>query len=260
MNLSCWLGLTKTSHVFTKLSTRSLQKTAVGGKLFLALALCCFANLAHAALSTITVNASLSPQAADYSDEPLSFQEFDPSLGRLKSVRVILRSKSILKQEYENTSDTDRPIRLRQTLDFILELPDATTKILKDRQRVTHKYSTGAFDGDIDFDGTSGGATEYDISTTNQKLLKSRARMAMFTGSGLANLFMSADTTFLVSQKGDVPVTQTEASAGADVTIIYNYIAVAPEPIWYGLFAGVVALVSVFSHRGHRKSTSDGVS
>ena len=212
----------------------------------------------------MTVNASLPQLAADYVDQPLSFQQFDPSLGRLKSVRIIVDSKSTLKQGYENTSDTDRTIRSRQTLDFLLELPDATTKILKDRQEVTHKYSVSAFDGNIDFDGTSGGTTEYDISTTSQKLLKSQARLAMFTGSGLGNLFLSADTTFLASQKGDLPVTQAEALAGADVTIVYDYVAVAPvavvpEPIWYGLSAGVVALVPVYRRLRQRKSTSGDV-
>ncbi|HWD91566.1 MAG TPA: choice-of-anchor E domain-containing protein [Verrucomicrobiae bacterium] len=211
--------------------------------------LCGLANLAHGAISTITVSAMLSPQAADFSNQPLSFQQFDPGLGKLQSVRVIVRSTIQLSQQFENTSDQDQAIHSRQTLDLVLDLPDGTTPAVKDRQVVARTYSADAFDGDIDFDGTSGSTTDYEITSSNQKLLKSRAKVAMFTGSGLANLFLSADGTFTASNKQNQLVAQAQALAGVEVQIIYNYIAVVPEPVAYGLAAGVLAFFPIIGLR-----------
>jgi hypothetical protein len=255
MILSGCFNWARIASVFKFVSFRTFPVVASGARLVFPIALCCLANPTYAALSTITMTTSLPEEAADFSDQPLSFQQFDPSLGKLKSVRIILRSSSTLTQQYENTSDKDRSIRSRQTLDFVLELPDAATRILKEREAVSHSYSTSAFDGDIDFDGTSGGTTEYDITTTNQKLLKSRAKLAMFTGSGLADIFLSATTTFQASKKSpDQLVAEAQALTGADVTIIYSYIAAVPEPLWYGLSAGAIAFIPVLCRFRARKN------
>lgn len=239
---------------------RFRSAAASGAKFVFTATVCC---QAHAALSTLTEHATLSPQATDFSDQPLAFAQFDPSLGKLQSVRIVMHSTIQLTQQYENTSDKDQSIRSRQTLDFILELPDGTTPILNDRQSTSRTYSAGAFDGDIDFDGTSGSTTDYEITSTNQKLLKSRAKLAMFTGSGLASIFLSADGTFTASNKQNQLVAQAQAFAGADVQIIYNYIAAVPvpEPVGYGLAAGLAAIVPlIFRFRYHRRQAGcDGI-
>ena len=235
------------ARIFKFELSRAFPLVVSGARLVFPVALCCLANPTYAALSTISVTTSLLPQTADFSDQPLAFQQFDPGLGNLKSVRIIVHGNSALTQQYENTSDQDLNIHSRQTLDFILELPDAATRILEDREAVSHSYSLSAFDGNVDFDGASGGTTVYGIATTNQKLLKDQAKLAMFTGSGLADIFLSATTTFQASKKTtDQLLAQAQALAGADITIIYSYIAAAPEPAWYGLSAGAIALVSVF--------------
>jgi len=216
---------------------------AGGAKLLLLAGLCGFVNPARAAISVLTESATLSPQAADFTDQPLTFSQFDPGLGKLKSVRIVVHSTTQLTQQYENTSDQEQAIRARQTFDLLLELPDGTTPILKDHQRVARTYSASEFDGDIDFDGTSGSTTDYQIKSTNQKLLKSKGGLAMFTGSGLASLFLSGNETFQASNKQNQVVAQAQAFAGAEVQVIYSYIAAVPEPAGYGLVAGLVAFV-----------------
>jgi hypothetical protein len=226
-------------------------------KLLLAAAVCCFANLAHAALSTLTVNATLPAQAVDFSDQPLTFSQFDPTLGKLQSVRISVHSTSQLTQQYENTSDQEQTIAARQTLDLILELPDGTTPVIKDRQAVAHTYAASEFDGNIDFDGTSGATTDYGISSTNQKLLKSRAKLAMFTGSQLASLFLSANSDFRASNKGNQLVAEAQAFTGVEVGIIYSYIAAVPEPVDYGLAAGLLAFAPFLCRLCRRKAGRD---
>ena len=203
----------------------------------------CCAGAAQAAISTITETATLPPEAADYTLQPLSFAQFDPSLGKLQSVQIVVHSTMHLTQQFENTSDQEQNIRARQTVDFVLTLPDGTTPFLKDRQVVARTYSVSEFDGTVDFDGTSGSTTDYQISSTNQKRLKSRDKLDMFTGSGLASLFLSANETFQASDEQNQLVAQSQAFAGAKIDVIYNYIAI-PEPVAFGLVAGSVALLS----------------
>lgn len=233
------------------------ERRQSSAKLFLAAILCCSASSAHAAISSLSVEATLSPQAADFSDQALTFSQFDPSLGKLKSVQVIVRSTVQMMQQYENTSDKNQAIRSRETLDWVLELPDGTTPILRDRQTVKRNYSAEAFDGTVDFDGESGSTTDYEITSTNQKVIKSKARLAMFTGSGLADLFLSANGTFKASNKENQLVAQTQAFAGAEVRIIYNYIAdiaVVPEPVSYGMVAGLLAFFPLIGRLRRRRT------
>ena len=239
----------------------SCFRLAAGGAKWLLLAvLCGVAHPGRAAISTLTQSATLTPQAADFAEEPLTFSQFDPSLGKLQSVRIVLHSTTQLTQQYENTSDQEQAIRARQTFDLLLELPDGTSPVMKDHQRVARTYSASEFDGDIDFDGTSGSTTEYQITSTNQKLLKSRGRLAMFTGSGLASLFLSGNETFQASNKQNQLVAQAQAFAGAEVQIIYSYIAAVPEPAGYGLVAGLVAIIpSVWGLIRRRQATASGM-
>ena len=218
---------------------------AGGMKLLFVATMCCFVNPAHAAISVLTESVTLLPQAADFTDQPLTFSQFDPGLGKLQSVRIVMHSTTQLTQQYENTSDQEQALRARQTFDLLLELPDGTTPILKDHQRVARTYSASEFDGDIDFDGPSGSTTDYQITSTNQKLLKSRGRLAMFTGSGLASLFLSGNSTFQTVKGQNQFVAQGQAFAGADIKIVYSYIASVPEPAGYGLVAGLAAFVPV---------------
>jgi hypothetical protein len=247
MILSGHFKWARMARVFKFVVSRSFPVVVSGARLVFPVTFYCLANPASAALSTISVTTSLSPQTADFSNQPLAFQQFDSGLGNLKSVRIIVHGNSTLTQQFENTSDQDLNIHSHQTVDFILELPDAATQILEDREAVSHSYSLSAFDGNVDFGGTSGSTTQYGITTTNQKLLKDQAKLAMFTGSGLADIFLSATTTFQASKKTtDQLLAQAQALAGADVTIIYSYIAAAPEPGCYGLSGGVIALVFAF--------------
>lgn len=217
-------------------------------KLLLAAMLCCGANRANAAISTLTETVSLSPQLAAFSGVPVGFQKFDPSLGKLSSVQIILQGTGEFTQRYENMANQHDTARMRQSLDLILTLPNSGQPFLKAHQVEKHRYSADAFDGVIDFDGSSGKTGVYGVTAENEKVLSSRNNLALFTGSGLADIFLSTRAPFHISGVGQSSAFEAMALTGVDITVIYSFIS-APEPAWYGLLAGGLALIAIRAAR-----------
>ena len=215
---------------------------ASGIKLFFAAVICCIGIRAKAALSTMTVTASVAPQLAGFYDVPVTFQKFDPGLGKLSSVEIILQGTGEISQQYENTADFSSSKHVHQTLNLVLTTQNAGGSFLSAHQNENHKYSAGAFDGDIDFAGPSGDSAIYGVDISKTKVVQSRPNLAMFTGSDLAQMFLSSQTYFRVSPSDKHSIVEAQALVGADISIIYNYIS-APEPAWYGMFAGALGLV-----------------
>jgi hypothetical protein len=203
---------------------------------------CCCASRTQAAISTLTETVSLAPQYAGFSSVPVSFQKFDSSLGRLSSVEIILQGTGEFTQRYENTSGRSDAARMRQSITLTLTLPDANKPFLKASQVEKHRYSVGPFDGAIDFAGPSGVTADYEVTAENDKVLSSRKNLALFTGSGFADIFLSTRAAYHISGIGQSSAFEVQALTGADISVIYNYIAV-PEPAWSGLLAGGAALV-----------------
>ncbi|HEX4265918.1 MAG TPA: choice-of-anchor E domain-containing protein [Verrucomicrobiae bacterium] len=226
---------------------------ASGWKFFIAVLLCCCGNGAGAAMSTITETVSLTPELTDYSDAPVAFQKFDASLGRLCSVEIILQGTGELTQQYENTSKRAASKQFHQSLELLLTLPDARHPFLKARQNENHNYRADAFDGDVDFGGASGDASTYAVAGEDRTRLTSRQRLGFFTGSGLADLFLSTRTRFN-GRANAKSIREAQVLAGADITIVYNYVPVSPpvlvsvpEPDGYAVGTGLVGLVAAMA-------------
>src|SRR3974390_3467726 len=79
-------GLFGRAHFFEVLTGYFRLVSGAEMKWVLAVAFFLMARPAGAALSTLSTYATLSPQTADFVNRPLSFAEFDPSLGKLQSV------------------------------------------------------------------------------------------------------------------------------------------------------------------------------
>jgi len=198
-------------------------------------------NQAHAAISTVSYTTSLAPQSVDFSSQLISVQQFDPSLGSLASVEIILQGTGTFTQQYENLTRHSASANIVQTLDFLLALPTPNANVLKVRQKETHNYQGAAFDGSVDFAGNSGDTATYDIDASKGKTLRSVNQLAAFTGSGLADLFLTTQSAFRASGNSKNSMTAASELVGADITVVYNFIS-APEPVAYGLFAGAMVL------------------
>ena len=211
---------------------------------------CCICNHSEAALSSLSVSVSV-PQQEDFSDLPITFQKFDPTLGKLSSVEIILQGNGEMTQQFENRAHSQNSARIRQTVLFTLTLPNANNPLLSASQTERHKYSAGPFDGTIDFGGTSGATGVYDVTASADTLLQSRKSLAMFTGTDLGEMFLSSDTSFHIAS-GKNASFAIDALTGADITIIYNFITI-PEPVWFGGLAGALALACALRFGAQRQ-------
>lgn len=211
-------------------------------RIFLVVLLCALGGEANAAISSVTVTASVPQQPSDFSDLPITFQKFDSTLGQLASVEIILQGNGEMTQEFENTTTTTHnSARIRQTVDFSLTLPNVTKPFLSVSQTEKHKYSAGPFDGTVDFGGTSGTTATYDITASGDKIFQSGKNLANFSGTDLGEMFLSSDSPFHISSRQSA-VVGAAITEGADITIIYSYTAI-PEPVWYGVLAGSAGLI-----------------
>src|SRR5207248_1184040 len=104
---------------------------------FFAVVLCSFCAETKAALSSVTVSV---PQQEDFSDMPVTFQKFDPSLGTLASVEIILQGTGQMTQQFENRAHSSNSARMRQTVDLSLTMQDANSPLLSTSQTEKHKY------------------------------------------------------------------------------------------------------------------------
>ena len=126
-------------------------------------------------------------------------------------------------------------------------MPDVKKPLASATQTEKHKYAAGPFDGVIDFGGTSGDTGVYNVTASADDLLQSKKDLAMFTGSDLAEMLLSSNTSFHIGS-GKNASFAIDALTGANITIIYSYIAV-PETIWFGGSAGALALMCALRFR-----------
>ncbi len=145
---------------------------------------CCLGIQSKAALSTVTVSVSV-PQQEDFSDQPITFQKFDASLGKLSSVEIILQGTGELTQQFENRANSRNSARVRQTLLLNLAAtPDAKKPLLSAKQTEKHKYKAGPFDGVTDFGGTSGTTGVYDVTASDDEFVPIQKRSGDVHGFG----------------------------------------------------------------------------
>lgn len=102
---------------------------------------------------------------------------------------------------------------------------------------VNTMFNASAFDGNIDFGGTSG-ATFADLMNTDS-VMNSTAMVAPFIGNGVVTLTGAADGTSSGSGAGNL-ITQFMTSASLDWEIVYKYSEI-PTPGAMALF-GVAGL------------------
>ncbi len=192
---------------------------------------CLAARSADAAVETVTV--SVTPGAAGY-NSAIRIPKFD-EIGR--DLGVGNRQPG---WHGEFRSDVPRiwasepePILISQNLQLGLELRSRywqfPEQIISLSQNQASEYRPAAFDGRLDFGGSSGGAYTYAVTAAGQATLLSAEDLSQFTGQGFADLYLSAEGTLNRFVSGGEGVAEANLSVGADITVSYEYLAV-PEP------------------------------
>ena len=155
-------------------------------------------------------------------------QKFDPSLGTLNSIKFEIGGHVEGTARFESLDASATTVTMDLQAELKLQRPDLTTLVVTIPVASTVTNAT-AFDGVIDFGGTSGKtwanltADKSETATTT-----SAADKALFTGAGLIQLPVSATGQSAGSGAGNL-VLQFQTLAAGSAWVTYDYTPV-PEP------------------------------
>jgi hypothetical protein len=173
--------------------------------------------------------------------------KFDPSLGTLNSITFELEGHVEGAAKFESFDAALATVTMNLAADIELQRPDTSTLVISTPLVQTIDNVT-AFDGTIDFGGTSGktytGLSADDSASTVSP--PPASDLVLFTGLGNIMLPVKATGVSSGSGAGNL-VMQFGTSASADVKVIYDY-APIPEPstivLLSTVFGGLLVYVS----------------
>lgn len=209
---------------------------------------------AAAQAATISFTDSVPLAETDWS-ETLSVSQFDSNLGTLNSVTVILDGLVTGQTLVENLSGNARDAIVNLTAEITAKNDAVDLEVMVSPVAST-TVTLSAYDGTLDFGGTSGTSTgEVTATDTNQQMLTGAA-MNDFIGTGLIDIAVDSLGFSFVSGGGNI-FSGATSKASAELEVIYDYTvtsnpATVPLPATLPLLAGAFGIAGFAARR--RKS------
>ena len=187
-----------------------------------ATSLLCAATVSQAA--TITLTDTVALQSTNYGTT-LSFANFDDDSGNriLESVTFSIDGEITGTARIENL-DTTLPLTVVANLSAELSLTDALgNELVVTIPSVSTVFNATAFDGTLDFGGTSGLFIDNLSATqSNSQTYTDTATLNMFTGAGVSSFTFDAIAASIATGSGNVSTGLT-TQAMASIEVIYTY-------------------------------------
>ena len=181
------------------------------------------ATLARADLLTHSTTIPLAP--TNWAHVAL-LPRFNPALGTLEGVSISLTGHIEGTARYENLDSEPAVLTIDFTADLKVRRPDTNAVLLSSTPAFHQIDQVAAFDGTIDFAGTSGETYNAIVSNATSHVVPpfplDAADMALFVGAGNAVFNVSAVGNSIASGSGNLIVGFTQ-SASAVLTITYTY-------------------------------------
>lgn len=196
--------------------------------------------------ATLEYSDSVALQLTNFSDTA-SVAQFDPTLGTLNSVMVTLEGVVNGSARGENIGPS--PVQIGLNLSATVSAALGATTLVTVIPTANQVFNASAFDGTLDFGGTSGAT--YDPlsgSETDSVTLTDAGDLAAFLGNGTIDFTVAATGSSFATGGGNV-VTAFNTNAGGTVTVKYDYTELAPIPLPAG---GVLLLGGLFAAAGLR--------
>ncbi len=175
----------------------------------------------NTAPTTLTQTASFPTQATNWS-RTQTVPQFDPALGTLTAVKIV-NAGSFTSQIKVESLDSAQS-RITATVSGTLTLSAANLPTVVTNNAANKTFNAGAFDGTIDFAGSSG--TDFGAQTasgSNSVTLTAATDLARFQGTGRVTFTQTAKATSAGSGAGNL-LTQINTTATAQVSVIYSYL------------------------------------
>jgi protocatechuate 3,4-dioxygenase beta subunit len=178
--------------------------------------------------STINTNPTTLTRTASVPDSPtdwtqtVSIAQFNPSLGQLTSIDVI--NADTFTSHIRVESLDSAPSTITATVSGALTLSGPAVASLLTNSSASQTFQATAFDGTIDFGGTSG--HDFGSQTapgSNQITLTNATDLAQFLGTGSVSFTEVTRATSSASGAGNL-LTQINSSASAHLSVVYHYI------------------------------------
>lgn len=205
---------------------------------------------AGASAATITYTNSLANQSTAYNNIALSLQKFSNGLGTLNSVTFSLTG--FVSGNVSAESLDALPANVGLNLGAQVTAATAISPLAVVIPTATQVFAASAFDGVMDFGGTSGTSITGLTAAKSTSVLLTGGSMLEFIGGGTINILISASSQSSSTGSGNL-VTMFQTLAGANVSVTYDYTeAPAPVPLPAGmplLLAGLGALGLARSRR-----------
>jgi hypothetical protein len=185
-----------------------------------------------ASAATLSYSDSISLQSTNWGPLTLSLTQFDSSLGTLNSVTFTLSGnvEGSAGAESLDASPSTVTLDLGAAIEAdIAGLGSSGVADITINPVNSQTIGLTAFDGTIDFAGTSGVDTGT-VTGSDSNFATYASGLAPFIGGGTFDVDLSADGEFSGSGAGNL-VTRSNTSASASITVLYDYTpAVIPLP------------------------------
>jgi hypothetical protein len=199
---------------------------------------------------TITHSQDLALQTLAWSNA-VSIPKFNPLLGTLTKITYTLAGHIEGDARGESLDASPATVNLNLAASLTLRRPDQSI-ILTDLPSISRSFNASAFDGTIDFGGTSGQTFSgliSDVTETASSPPLLLSDLALFTGTGDILLPVVAAGTSSGTGAGNL-ITQFSTRASARVTVEYEY---TPSTVPEGGMTLVTLAVGLLSLGGLRR-------
>jgi hypothetical protein len=176
---------------------------------------------ATASAATITHTGSIGTTTTNW-NTPVFLPLFDPALGTLTNVAWTLNGNVAGTARFESLDAGATTVSLDLAATLTLFAPDSSVLEVT-IPTVNTSVSASAFDGLVDFGGTSGGTfTNLSGTATSSNNSSVPSFLALFTGVGLTSISVTGSGSSSGTGGGNL-ITQFATSAGSSFEIIYTY-------------------------------------
>ena len=199
-------------------------------KSFLVAGVALAATATAANATTVTYTSNVVPlTSTNFGGVALNLQQFNPMLGTLTGISVHLHGDILGSARAESLDAAPETVTLNLSATLTLTRPDNST-IVVTTPVVNRIASLSAFDGLVDYGGTSGVAYLNQSAHADNTVALSAGDFALFTGFGNVSGLLNGSGASAATGAGNLATLfLTQAGGFADVTYTFSP-TMTPEP------------------------------